>query len=335
MNYTPIHNNNNSSMEESCILTILITTYNRATVLDALLAILNDYQQKGLLFDIIVSDDNSTDETKNIANKWKNKLKGYRYINTHNNKGMDNNFRHAYEACQTEYCWLLGDTRYVNFEDLKQIIDILKCGKYDALILNCHENVKISTKEYTDINELMQELGWQITNNASCVIPKRFINQQLYNRYQGTTFLHLGIFVENLCLSEYFHVLFIDNIHVRELEIESFRKIGWTCHPFLNFGKLWYEFILSLPNQLTIETKEKVLLDHNKNTGLFSPMKIPGMKVAYGQEFINNYKACRKYVPHISSTPLWIYELLIVYIPTSFLKFLLKNYKKIRDGKNS
>lgn len=322
-------------MEEKCILTILITTYNRAIVLDALLGQLNDYQQRGLMFDIIVSDDNSTDNTKNIAHKWESYLKGYSYINTQENKGMDNNFKHAYEACQTEYCWLLGDTRCVSFEALVRVINILECGNHDALILNCHENLQVKTKEYTEINELMQELGWQITNNASCVIPKRFINQQLYNRYMGTTFLHLGIFVENLCLLEHFSVLFVDDIHVKELEVESFRKIGWTRHPFLNFGKLWYEFILSLPNQLTIETKEKVLLAHNANTGLLSPKKIPGMKVAYGQEFINNYKECRKYVPYISSTPLWIYDLIIMYTPTAILKFLLGGYKKIRDRKRA
>lgn len=316
-------------MANNSILTILITTFNRAKVLDVLLEMLHNYQQKGLAFNILVSDDCSTDNTDDICTKWKEVLQGFSYIKTAKNSGMDNNFRNVYENCQTEYCWLLGDTRHISYQGLKSVIDTLNKQEYDALILRCREEMPQKRIVYTEINELMSNQGWHITNNASCVIPRRFINNYLYNRYMGTTFLHMGIFVENLCLAEKFKVLYMGDVDITELNVVSFDKVGWTKHPFLNFGKLWYEFIMSLPNQIDIDVKRKVLLDHDKFTGLFSLREIHKKMVSFGEIYKKSYTDNRKYMPFVTSHPLIAYDILIKYIPLNFYTFAFFFYKKI------
>ena len=315
-------------MNQQPLLTVLVTTYNRSIVLDRLLNMLASYQKKGLKFNILVSDDCSTDSTCVICNKWARTLEGFSFIQTERNMGMDNNFMNVYEHFHTPYCWLLGDTRHISYEGLKSVIEVLSVATYDALILRCREEMPHERITYSDINNLMVSQGWHITNNASCVIPKKFIHSTLYHRHMGTTFLHMGIFIENLSLMEHFNVLYMGDVFISELNVPGYNKVGWNKHPFLNFGKLWYTFIMSLPNQIDIEVKQKVIMDHNKYTHILDLKKMPASKVVYGKTFIENYKTCRSYVPFVSHSPLWAYDLIILYIPTTFLRVLHKWYKQ-------
>ena len=314
-------------MTQLPILTILITTYNRALVLDALLGMLASYQQRGLAFNILVSDDCSTDNTTETCNKWSRQLQGFKHILTERNLGMDNNFRNVYENFDTEYCWLLGDTRHISYEGLKTVIETLASGKYDALILRCREEMPQQRIVYSDINTLMKVQGWHITNNASCVIPKRFISPSLYHRHMGTTFLHMGIFVENLCLMEFFNVLYMGDVYITELDVVSFSKVGWTKHPFLNFGKLWYEFVMSLPNQIDVDTKHFVLKEHNRHTGIFSLSGIHRNILTHGNVYIESYRENRKYMRYVTDQPMLFYDILITIIPQQFYTFLFAVYK--------
>lgn len=320
-------------MNQAPILTILVTTYNRALVLDAVLNMLWSYQEKGLAFNVLVSDDCSTDNTSEICNKWSNRLQGFRHITTGSNLGMDNNFKNVYENFNTEYCWLLGDTRHISYEALKNVIDTLSSSKYDALILRCREEMPQQRIVYSDIHTLMKEQGWHITNNASCVIPKRFINTLLYHRYMGTTFLHMGIFVENLCLMESFNVLYLGNVYITELNVASFNKVGWTKHPFLNFGKLWYEFVMSLPNQIDVDTKHFVLKEHNRHTKIFSLSDIHRQILIHGGAYIESYRENRKYIHYVTDKPVILYDILITIIPQSFYRLLFTVYKFLLKSK--
>jgi len=315
------------------LLTILITTYNRSIALDAVLNMLASYQEKGLLFNVLVSDDCSTDNTQEIGKKWTSKIKGFSFIQTKQNMGMDNNFQNVYNNFHTDYCWLLGDTRYISFESLSTILDILSTSQYDALILRCRNEMPHERIIYNEINNLMSQQGWHITNNASCIIPKHFINKYLYHRYFGTTFLHMGIFVENLCMQKHWSVLYLGDVNITEMNIENFNKVGWTKHPFLNFGKFWYEFIMSLPNQINIDIKHKVLKDHDRYTHIFSISDVHRQIVMYRKTYVNSYLENRKYMPYVIDKPLWIYDLLIRITPINFYMTLFNIYqflKKLR-----
>jgi len=309
------------------LLTVLITTYNRAIVLEEVLKMLASYQERGLSFDVLLSDDCSTDGTMEVCKKWERSLQGFTVLKTERNLGMDNNFLNVYQHFHTDYCWLLGDTRYISYEGLKSVIDTLSMGKYDALILRCREEMPRKQIVYADIHTLMNEQGWHITNNASCVIPRRFIIPALYHRHMGTTFLHMGIFVENLCLMEQFKVLYLGDVDVVEQDVPGFNKVGWTKHPFLNFGKLWYEFIMSLPNQIDIDLKHKVLQDHNKYTQLFKLSDIHRQILTHREVYINSYKENRRFMPFVTTQPRWMFDLLICVLPLRFYTTVFAIYK--------
>ena len=309
------------------LLTILITTYNRSVALDNILRRLFNYQQKGLAFNVIVSDDQSTDDTAMVVSSWQNQIAGFTFIQTKRKEGMDNNFATAYDACVSEYCWLLGDCRYIEFSELKEVIALLKQKKYDALILRCRKDIEINKKEYLDINNLMREQGWHITNNASFIIPSCFAKRSRYNRYLGTTFLHYGMAIEGLCLLEKFKVLYCSDIFVKDVSLPNFNKKGWQSHAFFNFGKWWYTFIMSLPNQIDIDVKFQVLQDHNLHTRIFSTNSILRAKARYGKGYIESYFKCREYVPFVSKTPLWMYDF-CMYIPNIFLITARTIYRK-------
>ena len=311
------------------LLTVLITTYNRAVVLDAVLCMLASYQEQGLSFDILVSDDCSTDNTAELCRQWAGRLQGFTYITTMSNQGMDNNFLNVYQNFHTDYCWLLGDTRHISYEGLRSVIDALSADKYDALILRCRDEMPCKRILYSDIHTLMNEQGWHITNNASCVIPRRFIVPALYHRHMGTTFLHMGIFVENLCLMERFQVLYMGDVVITEQDVPAFNKVGWTKHPFLNFGKLWYEFVMSLPNQIDIDLKHKVLQDHNKYTGLFRLSDVHRQILTHREVYINSYKENRRFMPFVTTQPLWLFDLLIAVLPLQFYTTVFAIYKFI------
>lgn len=318
------------------ILSILITTYNRAAFLDVILGLLCDYQKKGLNFNVVVSDDCSSDNTKEIAEKWTPSIKGYKYLRSDKNQGMDGNFIAAYTACETEYCWLLGDHRYVEFDELGRIISLLEAHQYDALVLKCHPKNLIPEKEYSDINQLLVDLGYNITNNASCVIPKKFVSEWAYKRFYGTTFLHMGIFVENLCQMHDFKILFISDILVRDIDLDvSFVQTGWYGHPFLNFGKLWFEFVMSLPNVIKVENKFDVLLSHNRMTGIFNINDVLANRYRFGNEYVDSYKENRQYIQYVSDTPRWRYDVYILFFPMSLYAMWRKLRKHVSRFKKT
>ena len=304
---------------DKSLLTILITTYNRAPILDKELEILYGHEKRGLTFDVIVSNDCSSDNTEEICMKWKEKYRNLRYIRLTERSGMDKNFMTVYEAFETEYCWLLGDHRCIDYEGLKTILSKLEEHEHTAYIISSGGRQTIETKEYTEINNLMDEQGWHITDNSSCIIPRSFIKKEFYHRHMSTTFLHMGIMVENLCFLDKFNVLYMGDVVVEGVKVETYKGVGWGCHPFDNFGRWWFMFVMSLPNQITPETKLKVIKDHNRHSQLFSILNTIRKRCQYGEIFRNSYKNNRRYIKYISDTPRWVYDVLI-YCPNALFK---------------
>ncbi len=122
----------------SKLLTITIPTYNRAEMLDAQFGrILNDIKGFENDCDILVNDNCSTDNTREIVNKWQltfNELgisfKNYRH--DHNIGGMLNIIGSIHSATGT-YVWTLGDDDEIAPGTLPYIVHLLK--KYSGLSL--------------------------------------------------------------------------------------------------------------------------------------------------------------------------------------------------------
>ena len=246
---------------------------------------------------------------------------------------MDENFKTAYSHCRTKYCWLLGDHRMISYEEMKELLNEIDQEQYDAWILKTRIENNFPTKVYTDVNVLLREISYNITNNASCVIPTSFFQVCNYKRYMDTTFLHMGIFIDNLCLKDSFKVKYLSNVCVNNIDIPGKSGTGWGAHPFLNFGVWWYQFVMSLPNQVTLKTKEYVLKEHNKITNLFSYKNVLRHMLSSDRHvYKSSYLKCRKYFKFIEYRPVIFYDFSICCIPEFIYSLLYNIIRKIRKS---
>ena len=87
-------------------MSVCIPTYNRASFLDEAIASIA-YQATDDT-EIVVSDNASTDNTKDIVTRWQKKFPRLRYFRWQNNRGFDQNILNTVELASGEYCWFLG-----------------------------------------------------------------------------------------------------------------------------------------------------------------------------------------------------------------------------------
>lgn len=119
-------------------LSICIPTYNRASLLRFALQILSP--QAAVLGDkieLVVSDNCSTDETKNVVSEFQSCCP-IRYRCNDKNKGpLYNIVNTVTDFAQGEYCWTLGDDDVVYPGALKKVLSILeKHSDLDYIFVN-------------------------------------------------------------------------------------------------------------------------------------------------------------------------------------------------------
>jgi abequosyltransferase len=104
-------------------LSICIPTYNRAKflpeLLDSIISQANDE------IEIVISDNASTDNTKEIVNEYKKKFNRITYFCWDKNMGADRNFLKVVELADGEYCWLMGSDDRIEAGAINNILDFL------------------------------------------------------------------------------------------------------------------------------------------------------------------------------------------------------------------
>lgn len=108
------------------LLTIAIPTFNRSALLDKQLRWL-DEAIKGFESDceILISDNCSTDNTKEIVKKWQEKLNIKHNINLQN-IGLMRNFASCMQAAKSRYVWVVADDHNIQHRTLAYVVQTLK-----------------------------------------------------------------------------------------------------------------------------------------------------------------------------------------------------------------
>ncbi len=118
------------------LLTIAIPTYNRAAALDKQLEWLAE-AIKGFEKDceILISDNCSTDNTKDIVKKWQSILNNiaFNYNCNSENIGVLRNLAYCYHAADSKYLWAIGDDDPIQTRTVGYIISKIK--EHDDLSL--------------------------------------------------------------------------------------------------------------------------------------------------------------------------------------------------------
>lgn len=188
------------------ILTIAIPTYNRADLLPRTLD--SVFEQWNDMVEVIVSDNCSTDNTRQVVLEYKKKY-NIKYYRNSKNGGMDVNFLNCIDKANGEYVQLLSDDDILLPGTIDKTIEIINQYQPTYLHLNSHfyneknfvkkANLKptIFLKEdfiSSDKNEIIDNLGIYITFLSSAVIKKSEYDKITFpKKFYNTHLLHAHI----------------------------------------------------------------------------------------------------------------------------------------------
>ena len=259
-------------MNANSILSIVIPTYNRADFLDYCLSVHIPLVKKHCI-QIFVSDNASTDSTKEIVKKWQLEYPLLHYHKNETNVG-EINFEIALKLPKTDYIWLLGDTYQIPSHGIQYLLKTISKqeNKHDAFIFNLSNKItQTPSQNYQDQNALLHDIGAIMTCLSCLVYSKILVEKAFFSRYYNTYFLQTGIIFESIS-NQFFNILWISNLSVTNLEHPFLQKKNWgkSSQTFEIGCEKWTNFIFSLPPSYTLRSKMKCIMDFGKVSGLFS-----------------------------------------------------------------
>ena len=253
-------------------LSIVIPTYNRANFLDYSLETHIPLARRYSI-QIYIFDNASTDATEVVVKKWMKQYIHLIYHKHETNIGGIMNFEYALKYPQTDYIWLIGDTYKINNSVIDYVVKVLNTTnhKLDAIVLNLQGRINIPTKNYTDANLLLNELGGLMTCAAISILSKNMIKEEILQRYRLVWFTHTAIIFEAIANKD-FLIHWVQKQSIEGLEHSSLNKTNWshTSKAFEIGCEDWTNFVMSLPLSYKIHNKMKCIMDFGKVSGLFT-----------------------------------------------------------------
>lgn len=119
------------------LLSICIPTFNRYFELKQLLDSIICEKIDSNYIEIIISDNNSNDNTFQLLNDYSNDYNYIRFSQNQSNIGMIPNWEKAISLARGKYVWLLGSDDLVINGAVKKIINIINNYSFDLILCNC------------------------------------------------------------------------------------------------------------------------------------------------------------------------------------------------------
>lgn len=199
-------------------LSVLISTYNRSTLLQK--AILSVLKQDFKDLEIIISDDNSSDDTKNVVNKLMAEDERIKFVtNTKYKKGPNGNKNNALDNASGEFVMFLDDDDELLDGATLSLVDKAKLG-YSHIFGNCliEENGK-----------LKQEFSGKGLDKEQEVSKKDFLLGKFYGEF-------LSIFKRSLLDDKRFNDEFYGNEAV--LWVNLYKEKSLYIHKALRIYRI-------------------------------------------------------------------------------------------------
>lgn len=181
------------------IFSIAIPTYNRADYLDRCLGSVCRQINKNnrTLVEIIVSDNASTDNTKEIVDKYVAQGYGISYSRNHENKGADFNVAQCYAKANGQYMLALGDDDVLLNGAVDTILDIIKNKELGIIYLNhfsildTFEERPLTSKPvviyYDEKKSFIKKVNYYTTFISGNIINRRALSGVDLSRGIGTS----------------------------------------------------------------------------------------------------------------------------------------------------
>jgi abequosyltransferase len=239
------------------LLSITIPTYNRADFLRTNLEQLNNELKSvdSNLVEVLISDNCSQDNTKDVVNSFINDGFNLNYIRNEENKGWGFNFFQCFNKAKGKYVLILSDDDLLYDGSLKNILTSLKDKDYGVICMKAYgfdKNFRSEfpfkggdAVEFDDFNNFFKYATPQITLLSASIFNKDLIKDVNTETINPGNFAHLHLILRsaslaktNLFLNQYLIASKRDNssnyiyseIFVKELWslFEHYRHLGLT-----------------------------------------------------------------------------------------------------------
>lgn len=309
-------------------LSIAIPTYNRSEILEVWLskhaAMLNRYN-----VDLYISDNKSTDATRQIVKEWSLLHDNIYYSSTEETLKAEYNFERCVNLASEGWIWMVGDSYEISEETIKKVIGALECN-YDYIILNLLGRVRYKQTKEVTIDIAVAELSGVISC-ISCVIYNLNRLEKISLSTKDDSFYPHMINILEGIYKRAEKAIWHQELSVQMLELETPRKNWANTQSVYKIAALgWIEAIDSI-KQINKSTQLKGYKQFGKISGLF---KLSGFLLLRSQglldtNVLNRYK---KEIKLVSNVNIYI-VIAITLIPIKILSviFIKLGVKKINQ----
>ena len=222
-------------MSNNFLITVAIPTYNRSDTLEKIILQLSLEKQKSFL--ILVSDDSSSDNTKEIVYKYQKIMPNLNYSRNEVNLGFSGNVCRLYELSTTPYIWFLCDDDTVLPGAVTKIIEAIKKYRPTIALFNCTWLDSYGRKMlagvnrnyiYQNINKLIDYQPLMRTTYLSILVMKRknILKKLILTQYKDNIFFQVSLSL--LLLSDKFRLCEIASTIIH-------RNVGFKYGEFFKF----------------------------------------------------------------------------------------------------
>lgn len=316
-------------MEINQFLSISIPTYNRADFLDYSLK-MHIPLARAHNIQIYISDNASTDKTRIVVEKWMKEYPLLQYYKNDHNVGAVKNVQLALKKANSKYVWLISDNCLIDENALKKVLEYsTQC--FDLIILN-HSNrvTDVEYDIYKDCNMLLHDLGWHLTLISVIVFSQNLIKKADFERYNNTSFPHIGAIFESLIHQNDINVGWLGNYSTKGIKLEGIEKKSWHPRTFEVWIQNWSNCILSLPPNYSLENKLYTIAMHNEKTELFNFTNLINLrsKNFYNLKILLKHK---KYFPIALQKYSILKFYIVLLLPISLLKKTIQIWRLIKS----
>ncbi len=314
------------------LLTIAIPTFNRAGWLDLCLSqIAKQAPALGRQVEILVSNNNSTDNTDDIVNRYVSSGLAITYIRNAENIGSDRNLLQCFKRSSGKYVLVMGDDDVILDNALGKIVRILEKGDYGVVFLNSYgftddflaEQPKARSrghKVYAKVDEFISKAGYLLTFISVNIVNRKLVDEGLLEQLVNTNLVQLGWVFSALFKSE-------KNVFVNEYSVAArmFNSGGYKlCEVFaVRFNNVFDIFI-----KRGID-KKKFRIINNKMLFKYFPAQIVRSRLnllnLFPEDFYQSLYPLYKTYPNF-----WLFTVPAIFLPLWVSKFIYAAAKAVR-----
>lgn len=259
--------------KDNILLSFCIPTYNRSSTLPQTVRSIS-LSAKEALVEVVISDNCSTDDTKEVVKKFLGKYKNLRiiYKRQNTNVGLDQNILDSITFASGKYCWLISDDDFLRSDAITLISEILTSKKPSYLLTN-YSRFNFITKQIDCLKMIgiEKDLEFDKTNFKE-FFYKTAINSYFVRLNTNTITMSADIFDRSKWLKaakiakKYVGLNFIHIFVIAEI-IKNYPKIYYQSEPVLIYtshnARPWSNNIWKDYKQIYLKYLSKLGLSEN------------------------------------------------------------------------